>query len=104
MKALFFIDTAEGSGRGHLVRSVEIIKQFKKNGWQVIIIIEKFRLGKLEGVIETLADTLEFLDPNNELDINYFIKKARDSNCNKILAPSLSVCAKATKVPRLWLP
>jgi spore coat polysaccharide biosynthesis predicted glycosyltransferase SpsG len=73
MKALFFIDTAEGSGKGHLVRSMEIIKQFKKNGWQVIIIIEKCRLGKLEGEIKALADTLEFLDPNKELNINYFI-------------------------------
>jgi len=94
MKALFFIDTAEGSGKGHLVRSMEIIKQFKKNGWQVIIIIEKCKLGKLEGEIKALADTLEFLDPNKELNINYFIKKARDSNCNKMIIDSYKMSYK----------
>lgn len=94
MKALFFIDTAEGSGKGHLVRSMEIIKQFKKNGWQVIIIIEKCRLGKLEGEIKALADTLEFLDLNKELDINYFIKKARESNCNRMIIDSYKMSYK----------
>jgi spore coat polysaccharide biosynthesis predicted glycosyltransferase SpsG len=88
MKALFFIDTAEGSGKGHLMRSVEIIKQFKKNGWQVIIIIEKCRLGKLEVEIKALADTLEFFDPNKEININYFIKIARDSNCDRMIIDS----------------
>lgn len=94
MKALFFIDTAEGSGKGHLVRSVEIIKQFKKNGWQVMIIIEKCRLGKFEREIKILADTLEFLDPNKEIDINYFIKKARDSNCHRMVIDSYKMSYK----------
>ena len=88
MRALFFIDTAEGSGKGHLVRNLEIIKQFKKNGWQVLIIIEKCRLDKFEGEIMALADTLEILDLNQELNVNYFIKRARDSNCNRMIIDS----------------
>ena len=66
MKALFIIDTAAGSGKGHLIRTLEIVKQFKKNGWQIAIIIERCILGKFASEIMGLADTLDFSESNHQ--------------------------------------
>lgn len=88
MKALFIIDTATGSGKGHLIRTLEIIKQFKKNGWQIVIIIEKCILGKFASELMDLADTLDFSESNNNITMNDIIEKASSLNCNKIIIDS----------------
>lgn len=91
MKALFIIDTAPGSGKGHLIRTLEIIKQFKKNGWLIAIIIEKCILGEFTSKIMDLADTLEFSESNNDTTIDNIIEKAINLNCNKIIVDSYKI-------------
>ena len=91
MKVLFIIDTAAGSGKGHLIRTLEIVKQFKNNGWQIVIIIERCILGKFASELIYLADTLDFSESNNNLTINDVIEKASSLNCNKIIIDSYKV-------------
>ena len=91
MKALFIIDTAEGSGKGHLIRTLEIVKQFKKNGWQTIIIIERCILGKFASELMDLADTLDFSESNSNISINDVIEKASGLNCDKIIIDSYKI-------------
>ena len=91
MNALFIIDTAPGSGKGHLIRTLEIIKQFKKNGWQIAIIIERCVLGKFASEIMDIADTLDFSASNSKISIKGVIKKASVLNCDKIIIDSYKV-------------
>lgn len=91
MKALFVIDTAIGSGKGHLIRTLEIVKQFKKNGWQIVIIIERCILGKFASQLMDLADTLDFSESNNNITIIDVINKASNLNCNKIIIDSYKI-------------
>ena len=91
MKALFIIDTATGSGKGHLIRTLGIVKQFKKNGWQIVIIIEKCILGKFASELMDLADKLEFSDSHSNTTINDIIEKASNLNCNKIIIDSYKI-------------
>ena len=91
MKALFIIDTAAGSGKGHLIRTLEIVKQFKMNGWQTVIIIERCVLGKFASELMDLADTLDFSESNSNISINYVIEKASGLNCDKIIIDSYKI-------------
>ena len=91
MKALFIIDTATGSGRGHLIRSLAIMKQFKKNGWQILIIIEKCNLGEFASELRDLADSLEFLESNKNITLYNLMEKALNLNCNKIIIDSYKI-------------
>lgn len=91
MKALFIIDTATGSGKGHLIRTLSIVKQFKKNGWQIIIIIEECILGNFASELMELANTLEFSESHSNATINDIIEKATNLNCNKVIIDSYKV-------------
>jgi spore coat polysaccharide biosynthesis predicted glycosyltransferase SpsG len=91
MKALFIIDTAIGSGKGHLIRTLEIVKQFKKNGWEIVIIIERCILGEFASKLMVLADTLGCSESNNNITIIDVINKASSLNCNKIIIDSYKI-------------
>jgi spore coat polysaccharide biosynthesis predicted glycosyltransferase SpsG len=91
MKALFIIDTATGSGKGHLIRTLAIIKQFKKNGWQILIIIEKCNLGEFASELRDLSDSLEFSESNNNITLYNLMEKALNLNCNKIIIDSYKI-------------
>ena len=91
MKALFIIDTAAGSGKGHLIRTLEIVKQFKKNGWQTVIIIERCILGKFASELMDLADTLDFSESNSNITMNDVIERASGLNCGKVIIDSYKI-------------
>jgi len=88
---LFFIDVAPGSGRGHLVRTLQIINQFKRTKWNIHIVVEKCESDTYLVQLKKIAKTFNVIDQKDLISIISIIEIAEKMGCKYVIVDSYKV-------------
>jgi spore coat polysaccharide biosynthesis predicted glycosyltransferase SpsG len=87
-KVLFFIDVGKGSGRGHLIRSMQLIKEFKKKKWFISVVIEKCELDVFIKELKEISDSVSEVSIKSTEYLTSLLEFAENLNCNYIIIDS----------------
>lgn len=88
---LFFIDVASGSGRGHLIRTLQIINQFKNKKWSINIIVEKCESDLYLDQLNRIAKTFNVIDQEELISIRTLLEIAEKNECEYVIIDSYKV-------------
>jgi len=88
---LFFIDVAPGSGRGHLVRTLQIINQFKSTKWNINIVVEKCESDTYLAQLKKIAKTFNVIEQKELISIRSILKIAEKMECKYVIVDSYKV-------------
>jgi spore coat polysaccharide biosynthesis predicted glycosyltransferase SpsG len=87
-KVLFFIDVGKGSGRGHLMRSMQLIKEFKKKKWFISVVIEKCDFDVFIKELKEISDSVSEVSIKSIEYLTSLLKFAENLNCNYLIIDS----------------
>lgn len=88
---LFFIDVAPGSGRGHLVRSLEIITQLKSNYWKINTVIENCESDVYLDQLKEMSNTFHKIAPGNNILLRSILDIAEITKSRYVIIDSYKV-------------
>ena len=88
---LFFIDVAPGSGRGHLVRSLEIINQLKRQYWNLNIVTEKCEPDVYLDQLKRSSNTFHEITPGNTILLGSILEIAEKTKSSYVIIDSYKV-------------
>ena len=90
-KVLLFIDVGKGSGRGHLMRSMQLIKEFRKKKWLIYVVIEQCDLDVFIKKLKAMSDSVSEVSIKSSYYLSYLLDFAENLNCDYLIIDSYKI-------------